>query len=321
MLSGRPPCADRERKESDPMPVTVRFDPSAPYEVDEADAPFARPAGVELLARVYRPQGDPAGPLAAVVEVHGGAWSRGDRSTGALHCRALAASGLVLVSLDFRQGPAHRHPAGSADVAAGVRYVRAHAGRLGVDPRRIGLLGSSSGGQLALLQAVKPGAAEHAGTPIVLPDGSLGAGPADDSVAFVLALYPVADPLARYRYVLGRQDEPPQPSGFQAKRLIDAHLGYFPDEAAMAAASVTRVLSSGESHALPAAWVAQPELDDNVPAEITEALLAAYRAAGGHIEHARFPGARHTFIQSAGADTDKAIGLMRGFIGARLSSS
>ena len=301
------------------MAVSTRFDPSAPYEVDVEDTPFAQPTGVQVLARVYRPRGEPAAPLAALVDVHGGAWSRGDHTTGALHGRALAASGLVVVSLGFRQGPDHKHPAASADVAAGVRYVRAHAGRLGVDPRRIGLVGSSSGGQLALLQAVKPSAAEHAGTPIVLPDGSLGAGPDDDSVAFVLALYPVADPLARYRYVLSRRDEPPQPSGFQAKRLIDAHDGYFADEAAMGAASVTRVLSDGQARALPPAWVAQPELDDNVPAAITEALVAAYRQAGGRIERVHFAGARHAFIQNAGADTDKAIALMRDFISAQLT--
>ncbi len=294
------------------MSVSICFDPSAPYEVDEQDVPFARPGGLELLARVYRPRGEPAAPLAALVDVHGGAWSRNDRTSGAVHGRALAASGLVVVSLDFRQGPDHKHPAASADVAAGVRYVRAHAARLGA------IVGSSSGGQLALLQAVKPGAAEHAGTPIVLPDGSLGAGPAADPVAFVLALYPVADPLARYRYVLSRKDEPPQPSGFQAKRLIDAHHGYFADEAAMAEASVTRVVSAGEARALPPAWVAQPGLDDNVPAAITEALIVAYRQAGGRIERTHFPGARHGFIGNASADTDKAIALMREFIGAQL---
>src|SRR6266508_3359102 len=149
--------------------MKIRFDPAAPYEVEEVDVPFARPEGKELQARIYRPKGEPVAPLAALVDVHGGAWSRGDRTTGAHHGRALSASGLLVVSLDFRQGAEHKHPAASADVAAGIRYVRAHARRLGVDPRRIGLVGSSSGGQLALLGAVKPGAPEHAGTPIELP--------------------------------------------------------------------------------------------------------------------------------------------------------
>jgi acetyl esterase/lipase len=298
------------------MAMKVRFDPAAPYEVEEADVPFARPEGRELLARIYRPKGEPAAPLAALVDVHGGAWSRNDRTSGAHHGKALAASGLVVVSLDFRQGSEHKHPAASADVAAGIRYVRAHAGRLGVDPRRVGLVGSSSGGHLALLAAVKPGASEHGGVPIVRPDGSLDASPADESVVFVLALYPVADPLARFRYVVGRQDDG---TGFDAKRLIAAHHGYFLSEAQMAEASVTRVLEARESRALPPAWIAHPELDDNVPAEITEALVRAYQGAGGELERVHFPGAKHGFIQQASADSDKAIAHMRDFIGRRLA--
>lgn len=299
--------------------MIVSFDPSAPYDVEEMDMPFARPQGKELLARVYRPRGEPAAPLAALVDVHGGAWARNDRTSGALHGRGLAACGLVVVALDFRQAPDHKHPAASADVAAGLRYVRAHAARLGVDPKRVGLIGSSSGGQLALLAAVKPGAPEHGGTPIVLPDGSLDESPGDDSVLFVLALYPVADPLARYRYALSREHETPPPSGFDAKRLIASHRGYFADEAAMADASVTRIVSAGQARALPPAWVAQPELDDNVPAEITEGLVRAYQQAGGRIERAHFPGARHGFTQQASADTDKCIALMRDFIGRELA--
>jgi acetyl esterase/lipase len=296
--------------------MKVRFDQSAPYEVDEQDTPFAKPGGQELLARIYRPKGEAERPLAALVDVHGGAWSRNDRTSGGVHCRGLAASGLVVVSLDFRQGSTHKHPAASADVAAGMRYVRAHAGRLGIDPRRVGIVGSSSGGQLALLAGLKPGVPEHAGTPIVTPGGSLDAGAGDESVGFVIALYPVADPLARFRYVVGRQDDG---SGFDAKRLIAAHHGYFTSEAQMAEASVTRIVSSRESRALPPVWLAHPELDDNVPGAITDAFVAAYTQAGGSIERVHFPGARHGFTGQASADTDKALAMMRDFIGRQLA--
>ena len=296
--------------------MKIRFDQAAPYEVEETDVPFARAEGQELQARIYRPRGEADIPLAALVDVHGGAWSRGDRLTGAFHGRALAASGLLVVSLDFRQGSEAKHPAASADIAAGARYVRANAQGLGVDPRRIGIVGSSSGGQLALLAGVKPGAPEHAGTPIVRADGSLDAGPGDESVAFILALYPVADPHARFRYVVGRQDDG---SGFDAKRLIAAHHGYFSSEAQMAEASVTRIVAAREARALPPVWVAQPELDDNVPAAITEAFVQAYQQAGGSVERVHFPGARHGFIGQPGADADKAIALMRDFIGRQLA--
>jgi len=73
------------------------------------------------------------------------------------------------------------------------------------------------------------------------------------------------------------------------------------------------------ARALPPAWVAQPELDDNVPAEITRAFVRAYQQAGGRIERARFPGACHGFTQQASADTDKCIALMRDFIGRELA--
>ena len=284
------------------------------YEVDTTDTPYARPAGLELLARVYRPVGAP-GPRPAVVYVHGGAWARSDRTADAILCQALAASGRVVVALDFRQAPDHRYPAALADVAAGVRYARAHAAGLGTDPARVGLLGSSSGGQLALLHAVRPGASEAAGTPIVTPDGALDAAPRDATVAFVVALYPVADPLARYRYALSREHEPPPPSGFDAKRLIASHRAFFADEAAMAEASVTRIVTSGLATALPPAWVAQPDLDDNVPAAITLAFVDAYRRAGGHIEHAHFPDSRHGFVQQEGPATDKCVAQVLDFVG------
>ena len=291
------------------MTTTVRFDQSAPYEVDETDVVYAKPGGKELLARVYRPRGTPAAPLIGIVDVHGGAWNRGDRTVGVNVGRGLAAAGVVVASLDFRQGPEHKHPAASADISAGLRWMRAHAQRLGVDPARIGLSGQSSGGHLALLNAIRPGFAAYAGTPPVTPDGALGATAGNDSVIFVLAGYPVCDPLARFRYVQKRAEEP----GFDASRLIASHYGYFVDEAAMAEASVTRIVASGEARALPPVWVAHPELDDNVPTEITDAFVAAYEKTG-RVERVFFPGARHGFLQQPSADTSKALALMREFI-------
>src|SRR2546427_9682717 len=118
------------------MSTTVRFDPSGPYEVEESDVVYARPAGQEFLARVYRPKGEPATPLVGLVDAHGGAWSRGDRTVGVHLGRGLAAAGVVVASLDFRQGPNHKHPAASADVAAGGRWVRGPPGRPRRGPRR-----------------------------------------------------------------------------------------------------------------------------------------------------------------------------------------
>jgi acetyl esterase/lipase len=293
--------------------MSIRFDASGPYEVEESDVPFAKVDGKDFLARIYRPKGTPSAPLAAIVDVHGGAWTRLDRTAGVHHGRGLAASGLVVVSLDFRQGPAHKHPAMAQDAAAGVRWVRAHAQRLQVDPARIGLLGQSSGGHIALLVAVQPGV--FGGTPIVMPDGSLGTG-GDDAVACVLAAYPVADPLRRHGFMAEHRDDPKFPN---APRLVESSVGYFGTEAAMREASVTRVVESGQARALPPAWIAQPELDDNVPPDIPDALVKAWEKAGGHIERVPFPGAKHGFLGQESADTTKAIAGMRDFIGRHLA--
>jgi acetyl esterase/lipase len=245
------------------------------------------------------------------VDVHGGAWTRLDRTAGVHHGRGLAASGLVVVSLDFRQGPTHKHPAMAQDAAAGVRWVRAHARRLQVDPARVALLGQSSGGHIALLVAVQPGV--FGGTPIVMPDGSLGTG-GDDTVACVLAAYPVADPLRRHRFMAEHKDDPKFPN---APRLVESSVGYFGSDAVMSEASVTRVVESGRASVRPA-WIAQPELDDNVPEDIPEALVKAWEKAGGHVERVKFPGAKHGFLGQESVDTTKAVAGMRDFIGRHL---
>src|SRR6185436_15128767 len=108
---------------------------------------------------------------------------------------------------------------------------RAQARELGADVRRLGIVGSSSGGQLALLHALTSSG--------------------DAAVDYAVALYPVCDPLARYQYALGREHEPVPESGFDDKRLIASHRAFFADDAAMAAASVTRIVTAREARRLP----------------------------------------------------------------------
>src|SRR3954454_5588775 len=92
-------------------------------DVEVRDVVWAQPDGLELLARVYDVPGRATGAH-LVVDVHGGAWSSGDRLSGERYDTALACAGCVVVAIDFRMGPTFKHPAGSADVAAAVRWVR-----------------------------------------------------------------------------------------------------------------------------------------------------------------------------------------------------
>jgi len=290
---------------------------SGPYDVEYEDLVYAEPGGEQLLARVYRPIG--AGKdLPALVDVHGGAWIFFDRTVDAVYDQALAASGMVVVALDFRQAPAHRYPASVCDVIAGVRWVKSHAAELGARPDDVGLIGGSSGGHLVLVAAARPHAQEFEITPIRGADAAA----IDASVAYVLALWPIADPLARYRYLLDRRANPDWPSRdplFHGDVLISAHQVYFGNEATMARASVPRMLADGEAERLPPIWIAHPELDENVTLPMTEHLAKTYRAASGVAELEVFAALGHSFANFPGEAADRCIALMRAFIARHLA--
>ena len=109
------------------------------------DLEYLRPLGAaSLLARFYRPEG--AGPFPAVLEVHGGAWTSGDRLNNVAIGEYLAARGIVMLSIDFRMPPAVRYPETVADVNFGIRFLKANAERFATRAELIGGLGTSSVG-------------------------------------------------------------------------------------------------------------------------------------------------------------------------------
>jgi acetyl esterase/lipase len=95
------------------------------------------------------------GPAPAAVYVHGGSWISGNDDTGGFLIDTigpeLAAKGFVVVSLDYRLGPKNRWPDQIVDVKCAVRYLRAHALQLDIDPYEIGAWGQSAGGHLVAL--------------------------------------------------------------------------------------------------------------------------------------------------------------------------
>lgn len=93
----------------------------------------------------------PNAPLdAVVVFYHGGAFVFGGLETHDALCRRLAiASGLTLLSVDYRLAPEHTYPAALEDTAAAVAWVRST-----LKPKRIGLVGDSAGAQLAVATAL-----------------------------------------------------------------------------------------------------------------------------------------------------------------------
>lgn len=106
--------------------------------------------GPATRALLYRPSGGRAGPRGALLYIHGGGYVSGSALRDDPAVRALAlALDCVILSVDYRLAPETPFPGPLADVHAGLAWLHANAGRLGVDPARIAVRGNSAGGGLA----------------------------------------------------------------------------------------------------------------------------------------------------------------------------
>jgi acetyl esterase len=112
------------------------------------------PGGVAV--RVYRPAGGEA-RKPAVVYLHGGGWVSGSTDQHDSTCRLLALRGdVVVVNVGYRLSPEHPYPAPLDDCEAALRWTITEGERLhGVDPERVAVAGSSSGGNLAAALALR----------------------------------------------------------------------------------------------------------------------------------------------------------------------
>ncbi len=261
----------------------------------ETDVTFRTDTPGPLVATLFRPSG---AAIAAVVEVHGGAWTSGDRTMNLAIARHLAANGIAVLALDFRMPPEAAYPVTVTDVAAGVRWMRTHAPDVGTVPARVGLLGTSSGGHLALLAALRPFDERYAGPPL--------AGAPDIAVDFAVLGWPVSDPLARYRMVRERANV----------RLMEAHHAFWPGEEAMAEGSPLDIVTRGDAQRLPSLLILQGTNDDNLTPDMQQRFVEAYRAKGGSAELAIFAGEPHGFIarDPASAASRDALVRMTAFI-------
>jgi acetyl esterase/lipase len=108
--------------------------------------------GVQLEMDVYYPA-KAESAWAAVLYVHGGGWTTGDktRGSGIEEIPALVEAGFLTVAVNYRMAPEYTFPAMIEDVRCAVRYLRAHANKYNLDPQRIGAFGTSAGGHMVAL--------------------------------------------------------------------------------------------------------------------------------------------------------------------------
>jgi len=173
----------------DLLPVTVT-----------KDVPVGSPGGLALTMDIYRPAHDRVVP--AVVQIYGGGWRNGAPGDDATLARALAGSGFVVFAIDYRHTPDWRWPTQLEDVLDALGWVTANAGHHRADATRMGLIGRSAGGQLAMRASQDVRAA---------------------GVRAVVTLYGPVDLVEGHR-------TPPTPDPLDVRRVEEALFGATPDE-------------------------------------------------------------------------------------------
>jgi len=262
------------------------------------DIPYRTMGDRALLARIYRPAG--AGPFPAVIDIHGGAWTSGDRTQNEAIAMAFAESGIVVVAIDFRMPPEGRYPDSLADINVAIRWLKSRAGEFGTRADWIGGFGTSSGGHQILLAAMRPADPRYAALP--LP----GALETDARLAYVVSGWGVLEPLLRYRLAKERGN----------RHFVESHDAYWGSEAAMSDGSPPLILERGELVDLPPALIFQGTADEWVPEALTRRFAESYRRAGGEMELVLLEGANHSFYREEpnGANARQAIAAVIDFI-------
>ncbi len=271
----RAECADTARVRA----VEALHEKEARYRDGHAVEIYKSVGGVDLEAHVFFPDGHAASDRRpAFVWFHGAGWIRGAWYWCLGLCEHFRSRGMVMIQIEYRLNARHgATPIGCiADARSAIRWVRANAARLGVDPERIVASGFSAGGHLAAAAA----SIDRFDDPI---DDRAVSGAPDALVLFDACVDPTGDPW--YRQVV----RPLAP-------LTDG--------------SPAHHVRSG----LPPAALIHGTLDKNCSFAAAERFAAEMEAAGNRCVLHPFQGRGHFFLLERKADRDEALRLADAFL-------
>jgi acetyl esterase/lipase len=130
---------------------------------------YKQSGGKPQELEVYFPADwDPADKkVPGVILFHGGSWTGGDLDQFRYACKYLASRGLVAATANYRMipkkdqntlppGESHKR-ACITDAKSAIRWMKQHAGELGIDPERLITGGGSAGGHISVLATTNPG--------------------------------------------------------------------------------------------------------------------------------------------------------------------
>lgn len=222
---------------------------------------------------VYLPPENFARPVPAVLLIHGGGWHAGSKSLPREKNigGALSDAGIAVFAIDYALNTGTdttvtkvAWPQNFHDCKSGLRFIRKEARRFGIDPERIGVMGESAGGHLALLVGATAASAE-------MNKGGLYTDQSN-KVGCIIDFYGVCDVRTRRaeRFAGATEEES------KANAIAASPLTYFGKDT-------------------PPILVVHGDQDVLVPVQLSRDCVSLLKEKGIEHEYVEVPGAGHSF--------------------------
>lgn len=248
---------------------------------------YGRVGNTPLLLDLYRPETTDT-PRPAILFIHGGGWVGGDRADYTIYAQQFAAWGYVAGTISYRFSSEAKFPGCVSDAKCAVRWLRANAARLGVNPDQIAVAGGSAGGHLSMMIGYSSDVAEL--------EGEGGHAEVSSAVQAVINLYGPTDltaPVAQGH---------PSVTGLMGGAYADMTEAY-------RQASPLHHLDAGD----PPTFIIQGTLDTIVPSSQADALAEKLKTLGVDYWYDCYDGWPHT-MDMAVPVTERVQPAIRAFL-------
>jgi acetyl esterase/lipase len=285
------------------LKITPRYSPGAKFDLKVWEVEYRRTkAGRSLMARIYQPMG--SGPFPAMLDLHGGAWNAKDRKAEEPMDRAIAESGVLVVAVDMTLAPEAPYPACVQDANYAVRWLKTKAKTWNGDASKVGIYGSSSGGHVAELLAMRPHDPRYNAIPLNE------APKVDASVAFVAMRSPISNTVARFENA----------EKLKRDAMVKNNVTFFVPWETVHESNPQEILERHEPITKVPFLIMQGGLDDNMLPAAQEKFAQTYKAAGGDVQFQLFEGCEHEWVAKPGPQTDRAREMVKAFIAKQVNA-
>jgi acetyl esterase len=284
--------------------ITPRYDPRAKFDLKVSEVEYRKTkAGRSLMARIYQPVG--SGPFPTVLDLHGGAWNAKDRKAEEPMDRAIAQSGVLVVAVDMTLAPEAPYPACIQDANYAVRWLKTKAASWNGDSSKIGLYGSSSGGHVAELLAMRPRDSRYNAIPLT------GAEKVEASIAYAAMRSPISNTVARYENA----------EKLKRDAMVKNNTTFFVPWDTIHESNPQEILERHEPITKVPFLIMQGALDDNMLPAAQEKFAQTYKTAGGDVQFQLFENCEHEWVAKEGPQTDRAREMVKAFIARNVNGS